>query len=298
MEIQTFSIVVGNRACDAHCPFCVSKMTGYGNLPPQEGFDGARLTKAIMLAQLGSTTTCLLTGKGEPTLYPLVLTEYLHRVGDKFPIIEMQTNGLQIGALAAGKKSLLAVPHLEQWKRLGLDTIAISVVSTRPEINAQVYTDDYPDLVTTIRYLHSFKFDVRLSVMMMWGGVDSVVELQHTIAFCKEHGVEQLTIRPIRKTTSPTHSEAASAFVEEHGFAVTEDQRLTTIKNWIDERGTALLPLKHGAMVYDLDGQNLCVADCLTVSKKAGEMRTVTYYGDGRIDFDWQHPGAVLLGGH
>ncbi len=27
MKIQTFSIVAGSEACNARCPFCISKMT-------------------------------------------------------------------------------------------------------------------------------------------------------------------------------------------------------------------------------------------------------------------------------
>ena len=41
MKIQTFSIVVGGKKCNAKCPYCVSKMTG------DEGLcgDGGKLNR-------------------------------------------------------------------------------------------------------------------------------------------------------------------------------------------------------------------------------------------------------------
>lgn len=53
MKIQTFSIVVGNRACDARCPFCVSRLTGFATLPKTRKINRINFDKACRLAQFG-----------------------------------------------------------------------------------------------------------------------------------------------------------------------------------------------------------------------------------------------------
>ena len=65
MEIQTFSIVVGTRACNASCPFCVSRMTGFGKLPKARVINERNFRKACLLAERAGSTTVLMTGKGE-----------------------------------------------------------------------------------------------------------------------------------------------------------------------------------------------------------------------------------------
>jgi uncharacterized radical SAM superfamily protein len=63
MRIQTFSIVVGGTACNAKCPFCVSKMT------PEMGATNEKMpdvnwvnfAKAVRLAdKAGQLLQCLL----------------------------------------------------------------------------------------------------------------------------------------------------------------------------------------------------------------------------------------------
>src|ERR1035437_8479153 len=121
MHFQTFSIVVGTRACNASCPFCISKQTGLFGTPIKVNWRNFAI--ACKLAQKAKTTTVLLTGKGEPTLYPDHVTETLKALQSyDFPLIEMQTNGL---AIAEGKVS---DETLQSWYDLGLTTIAISVV--------------------------------------------------------------------------------------------------------------------------------------------------------------------------
>ena len=103
MPIQTFSIVIGTKACNGRCRFCVSAMTGFEILPPRGPINEMRFKKAARLAQLGGTTTVLMTGKGEPTLYPDEITEYLRLLERwDFPLIEIQTNAVQIGHPVAG----------------------------------------------------------------------------------------------------------------------------------------------------------------------------------------------------
>ena len=96
MKIQTMSIVVGGDACNAKCPFCIAKMTNDETDSLKcDSINFRNLDKAILLAKQSGITTCILTGKGEPTLYIDEITEYLHRVGKEFPFIELQTNGLK-----------------------------------------------------------------------------------------------------------------------------------------------------------------------------------------------------------
>jgi len=298
MKIQTFSIVAGSRACDGRCPFCVSRMTGFEELPKHIHHVNVRnLNKAIKLAELGGCTTTLITGKGEPTLYPNEVDLYLHRLRNtSIPFVELQTNALQIGRLARDGISSLHLSWLRCWYENGLDTIAISIVGVTQKENAQVYHEDYPPLARTVEFLHEKGFSVRLCLMMQKGMVDSESKLEEVINFCKTHEVEQLTARPIRTPTTLVSPPADDYFkyTAKHGLTDTE---VNDITQHVIEEGTLLMRLMHGAEVYDYEGQNICLSDCLTVVPDNDNIRTLIFYANGRISYDWQHKGAVLLGG-
>ncbi len=73
MKIKTFSIIAGSEACNARCPFCISKMT------PQQGVtlktstvNWRNFRVGAQLAKQCDVTTAMLTGNGEPTLFPEV----------------------------------------------------------------------------------------------------------------------------------------------------------------------------------------------------------------------------------
>ena len=296
-RVFTFSIVVGTSACDAKCPFCVSKTTGFDQLPPSKTVNIIRFRKAARLAQMRQATTVLFTGKGEPTLYPAEITHYLNILEPfNFPIIEIQTNALQIGRLLEGRKSTLTKETLESWLNLGLNTIAISVVDVNIENNQLVYNKNYPDLKATIDFLHEIGFSVRLCVMMQNGMVDSPDKIDSVVTFCKNNKIEQLTIRPIRR---PEHGADGSKefiqYIEERGL--TESQ-ISTINKHIRRKGTHILTMAHGAhaaFVFDVEGQNLCLSDCLTVESNTDDIRTLIFYGTGEIAYDWQYTGARIM---
>lgn len=294
-KIQTFSIVIGTRACNAKCPFCVSSMTGFGELPKNREIDEINLRKACLLAKQSGCTTVLFTGKGEPTLYPDEITTYLEKLEPHaFPKIELQTNALEIGRLARGRsRAKLDESHLKEWRAQGLDTIAISTVGIDPALNARVYDHDYPKLEVTVAYLRHLGFTVRLCVMMMRGGVDSPKALERVIDWCRANDVAHLKVQTLRKPKRTEDAEG-SAFVAEHGL---DDAALGGIADWLSVRGTVVMRLMHGALVYDVDGQNVCLSDCLTVEQETDDIRTLIYYADGRLAYDWQYDGAILLSG-
>ncbi|MDO8583596.1 MAG: radical SAM protein [bacterium] len=298
MEIQTLSVVIGSRACDARCPFCVSKMTGFDELKTgRREINEGNFRKACEFAHIGGTTTVLFTGKGEPTLYPEEISRYLELLqNQKFPFIELQTNGLSIGRLIRDGKSNVKgmdLMRLEDWHRAGLNTIAISTVGIRPLLNREIYADDYPVLEETIAGVHRSGFTVRLGVMMVKGGVDVPAEVDTVIKFAQRNNVEQLTFRPIRKPEH-THSDATSAFVTERGINKEQER---VVREWVAANGTKIMSLMHDATVYDVDGQNVCMTDALTCRPEGKDIRTLIFYSNGRLAYSWDQPGAVILGG-
>jgi len=319
MKIQTLGIVVGTRACQAKCPFCISKMTGFDELPKGRAVNVRNFRKAAHLAERAGTTTVLMTGKGEPTLYPDEITHYLILLGNQFPLIELQTNALDIGTLAKampnpnpearytevnGYVGDIKLPaqlrphHLRDWYSRGLDTIAISTVGIDPVDNARVYLGDdnadYPDLATTVRYLHGIGFSVRLCVMMHKGGVDTTDKLMEVVDWCRDNQVEQVTFRPIRKPLLRTAHARTTGWVLENGI---EPHVAKDIHKWVRLHATRLMTLMHGAEVFDIKGQNVCMSDCLTLDGTNSDIRTLIFFTNGRIAYDWQYEGAVLLGG-
>ena len=147
MKIQTFSIVVGGNYCDAHCPFCVSKMTGTQD---DTEVKWKNFQVASKFAKSCGVTTVLLTGKGEPSFYHGAVDRYLLELEPfEFPFIELQTNGLTL---------LNNEDWIKCWATHGLTAVSISVVHFSAMSNAEIYTkgNPYPDLGDIRELLHKY----------------------------------------------------------------------------------------------------------------------------------------------
>ena len=289
MKVLTFSIVAGSLACNAKCPFCVAPMTpanGIGTKEPAVNWRNFR--KAAQLARDGGCSTAMITSKGEPTIFPEQVTRFLEELEPfKFPISELQTNGLLI---ADGR---VTDAHLQKWYDLGLTTIAISVVHYERSKNKSIYTPhrEYQDLPALIAKLKKFKFAVRLATVLVKGYLDSVDEMKKMIEFATANGVDQLTFRPV---TKPDKSENESIYKWTAAHAI-DDQLLVDCNAYLKEHGSELLELAHGATVYDVNGQNVCMTNCLTIQPKSEEMRQIIFYPDGAVRYAWQFSGARLF---
>lgn len=288
MKIATFSIVAGSKACNARCPFCVARMTGLeldGKEPP---VNWRNFYKACQLAKDKGVTTVLITGKGEPTLFPDQLTKFLDELQQfNFPFIELQTNGSRIADGACDR-------YIDTWYNMGLTTVAVSIVHYKEGANHEIYQlpgNRHFNLAKLIVKLHEHKFSVRLTAMLLKGFIDNTEDLKKMIKYAAEFGVEQLTLRPIRK---PANSEdmGATAFVEERGLS-TEDE--AGARGWLDRNATLLMTLAHNARVYDYEGQNVCLSDCLTLHPETDDLRQLIFFPDGHLRYDWQYKGAILL---
>jgi molybdenum cofactor biosynthesis enzyme MoaA len=261
---------------------------GLGLKEPEVNWRNFR--KACQLAARSGVTTAMFTGKGEPTLFPEQITKYLQALQEfGFPFLELQTNGI----LLAERRERYE-PQLRAWYDLGLSVVAVSIVHYDPEKNRRIYLphrEGYIDLGELIALLHRIGLSVRLACVMAEGFIDGVPELERLLQFARDHRVEQLSVRPVarpRKTRDP----AVSDWSAEHGL-LEESQR--EIREFVERTGTKLMTLMHGAVVYDLSGQNLCLTDCLTIEPATEDLRQLIFFPDGHLRYDWQYEGAVLL---
>jgi molybdenum cofactor biosynthesis enzyme MoaA len=290
VRIQTFSIVTGSGACNARCPFCVSRMTS--QIPKHIiNVNWHNFNIACKLAVQAGATTAMLTGKGEPTLWPELISEYLKKL-EKYPIplVELQTNGL---AIANG---IITESTLKYWFDLNLSTIAISIADVHSESNKIIYTPNqkYHELEPLIKSLHDIGFSIRLICVMVKGLVDNPDKVHEVISFSKTNKVEQLTFLPVSKPADASNEESdVVKWINNNSLS---RKSLIDIHKYLDFYGSPVLELGHGAKVYDVNGQNVCLNNCLDPSPTNNDqMRNLIFFPDGRIRHRWDSDGSVIL---
>jgi MoaA/NifB/PqqE/SkfB family radical SAM enzyme len=300
MQISTMSIVVGGLICNASCPFCVSNLTTSNGVPEKlKTANWNNLAPSIKFAEQSGASTFLITSKGEPTLVPDDITYCLNALKDsKVPFREMQTNGIVIANQSKYDITSEWANRLRQWRELGLNNIAISIVSYDQAKNKSVYTPNgiYPDLVKTIGFLKRFGFNIRLSCILTKGNTDSIEEVIKVIDFAKENGCFQLTFIPV--TTPEQLGELDNAketekWAKEHNV---HDFVKKELVNHFALNAVKLLEMPHGATVFDYKGQNVCLSNCLTENSNPNQMRQLLYFThDGSLRYSWQYAGARIL---
>lgn len=299
--LQTFSILAGSAACNARCPFCVSKMTpphGVTLREPAVDWNNFRrsceyITEHYRGNSSDGSITAMITSKGEPTLFPEQITKYLDAMKDyNFSPIELQTNGIPI---AENKRRY--EKHLRDWHERGLSLAAVSIVHYEPEMNRRIYLPykkQYIDLPGLIEYMHDGerRFSVRLACVLLDGFIDSAEKLEGLMEFAHRHGVEQLTVRPVNR---PEESEN-NAVYEWVGKNYLKEQQEAEIRDYLARRGREVKYLMHGATVYDVSGQNVCITNSLTKDDPlGGYARQLIFFPDGHLRNDWTEAAEVLI---
>jgi len=288
MKIHTFTIVVGTTACNAKCPYCVSRMTPASDLNTKD-INWRNFDIACKFA-IKKCDTVLLTGKGEPTLSPDLVSEYLrHMEHYDFAFRELQTNGIRIEKDASDGSYSHIDPHLKTWYELGLTTVSVSIAHHNPIENLRILRikENY-NFWNTVDKLHDFGFSVRINCTLTKDGVDNKDQLNELMMQCDIHNVEQTTIRMV---TVPEKSENEEVYrwTKEHQFDPYD------LDCYIRKHATKLLELPHGGVVYDYKGQNLCWANCLTGTTDPENIRQLIFFPNGKLRYDWRYKGAIIL---
>lgn len=286
---RTLGLIAGTTVCNARCPFCISKTTPFQGMTPKlEAINLPRLEHACTLAKKNRIDTVLITGKGEPTLYPEHVTQYLECVQKhRFSRVELQTNAILFGA-----KPEKYGPILKLWKEKGLDLIAISVVHYDSEKNRSVYTHEKPyiDLPAVIEKLHSFGYRVRLSCTLVKGYIDSVEEMKRMVEFAAKNRVEQLTLR---RMEAVEHSENPEISAWTRGRIVAKEA-MDQFKQHLKKAGRLVDSFFYGASVFEYGParQNVCLTTGLTDKILTDEIRQLIFFPSGRIITDWRYDSS------
>ena len=188
-------------------------------------------------------------------------------------------------------KKLYENGTLDRWYENGLNTICISIVHYDNEKNAEIYTPgkEYPDLSETLSMLHEIGYTVRLSCVGVQGYIDDIESFQGLMNFAKENNVAQVSYCPMTNAGNSKNGKV-SEWIEKHAlkfyFNIAEHVRVN---------GTLLMNLVHGAQVFDLDGQNICLKNCLTRDPEEDTIRQLIFFPDGKLTYDWEYEGARIL---
>jgi len=293
-EYYTFTIVAGDHSCMNSCPFCISKMTP--KIPylysPRE-FNYFKFQKAIRIAEKYNANNVLITGKGEPTLFPQEITDILVFLkGSSFARIELQTDGFTL--LSIMKKNKWS-SYLKKWKSLGLDMIAISTYHYITEKNKKIFKSkhvmDLDAMINAYKIIHGF--DIRLSCVLLKGYIDSIEEVKKMIAFAKERNIMQLTFRKLGiSRVWGISDKLVNAYNKYASLKVSDSD----IIKFFDRYGKLIDVLPHGARIYEYKQQNVCLTDCLSEDYGKEKVRQLIFHPNGWLCTSWEFPyGSRIL---
>lgn len=297
MKFQTLSLVAGTQYCNARCPFCVSHMTGLKHINQRpETIHGRNLDKALRLAEIGDVTTVIITGKGEPMLFPEHIDNYLEACSRfNFPFIELQTNGSMLDSAFSKKSREEIVLRLKEWYKMGLTTILISNVGYDIELNHRNYFPKHKSWINIKEVISIVKeagINIRLTTVGIKGGIDSPEKLQTLMEWASELQVDQITWRPVNKPAVSEENHGIAKWVNENYISY---ESVNDINHEVTSRGTLIYKLVHGAAVYDYMGKNLCLSNCLTIDPVEETVRQLIFSPNGSLFTDWQFKGSKLL---
>jgi molybdenum cofactor biosynthesis enzyme MoaA len=230
----------------------------------------------------------LLTGKGEPLLFPEEITQYLQWLQEyRFPLVDLQTNGI---LLKEAEKS----GCLSQWAAFGMTLVCLSVAHWDAEASNNlmgIRGTDY-NFYEAIKRVHNAGLAARVNCTLTKSGCGKVDDAIRLIDRCRDAGVEQLTLREVDMPDNAARGSKVREFVEKEK----PHELARRIHFYLDTQGaTKLMELPHGATIFDVDGQNVCISNCLTSTTDPNDIRQIIFFPDGRIAYDWKYKAARLL---
>ena len=271
LKAENLSVSVPNHGCDKNCPYCISRMTGYVEN------DYSRMVRNVEkirnVARAAEVTSVLFTGKGEPIL----AWEELLALGREFAgwPLELQTNGIK---LSGDDGSLIASLY-----DAGFDVVAVSMDSDRQFENYRPLFSRIIDAGMTLR------ITVNITDILAPRSFDDL------LSYCREHAINQLTLRKIVVPENPKDEDTAR-WIEEHGVPGVYDDLIRQGVDTAKKRGKLIRSLAHGVLVYDIDGVSFSYSDyCIQERNEGDNIRSLVFLEDGHLYTSWNSRASILF---
>jgi uncharacterized Fe-S cluster-containing radical SAM superfamily enzyme len=253
-----------------------------------EPFDQSALAEVARFAANHGVDQVMLTGKGEPTLWPAEIDACLSTIEPfNFPHVDLQTNGILIA------NGVIAPDVLSRWRDRGLGLASISLVHYDPVRNREVYLpyrERYPSLASIVDPIHAAGLAVRLALVMVAGYIEDAPAFADFLSVAKSLGVEQVTARPVNRP-SISRSDSIGAYVDGHTVSAAGLTRIATYLS--GSRVVSHLP--GNGIVYDVNGISVCLATSLTHEGPGEVHRQLIAYPDGSVATSWESDAGPLF---
>jgi molybdenum cofactor biosynthesis enzyme MoaA len=250
-----------------------------------DDFDKKKFKRACRIAEQmrDGLMNVILTGLGEPMLAPQQIDNYLLAMDGRFPRVDLQTNGILV------KDN---IEWLKLWRDRGLSLVCLSVAGTSDYLSNKTMgiKADY-DYWKTARMLKDIGLAVRLNCTMTKNGIHTPEDAWLIIDRAANAGIDQVTFREVEMPNVVMDDKVGKwvAANKAQGAAV-------RLLHHLESRGAVrLLEMPHGGVVFDYGGQNVAIANCLTRSTDPNDIRSIIYFPDGRLQYDWRYKGARIV---
>lgn len=292
MRFDMLHVVVGDSKCNAKCPFCVS-----GN-KHMDAFNGQVINHVSLnivkrMAEISGIQKAIITGKGEPMLYPDTVLKYGLELSEVVPLIELQTNGTTF--YNSTLTELRDTFHV--LRSSYITTVAISTTGDKA-LDAEYYCreeDDYTKLKEIIDSAHAKGVSIRMVVMLFKNGIDTIGKVVQLLAAYSALGVDQVTLRPLH----PEYSGDCEDWIAKHsldGLSLGKD-----LEAWLSEKGKLLHEIGHTGRVYDYDKMSvmhtLVPLDGSKFESDKETKRSLIYMHNGEIRHEWESDASILVRG-
>ena len=254
--------------CNKDCPYCVSKMTGYGETD-ENTFYG-KLNKVRHLAEMCQVNSVIFTGKSEP----LLNIDMLKRVSPLFKDfpMEIQTNGL-----------LLTQDNISNLFTHNFDTIAISIDSMK----------QMEKIFEKVPLIRSFGMTVRLTINLVQDILEAG-DVQFYLDLLEENNIDQVSFRSIVIPTSAVNTEEsikAQTWIKNKIDPNRANVFMNSYLKILEERGVKVRDVRTGAWqhaIYMYKGMS-CMAFpyCVQDLNSDDDIRSLVYYEDGHLATTW-----------
>jgi hypothetical protein len=176
----------------------------------------------------------------------------------------------------------------------GLTTVCLSVAHYDPVFSNEIVrpSDKNFNFWETADFLHEIGLSVRVNCTLTSRFFGPLSDVLFLIEEAKKYQVEQLTVRNVAKPDQCEDKEVEQ-WIDKNASPHPD---LSELASYLESEGAKLvLELPHGAKVFDFQGQNIAVNNCLTESSDPENIRQLIYFSDGHLRYSWQYPGAILL---